>query len=629
MTGTVSQGLRVTGSMPLPDSAQRARKRGVIRRLMRKSPGVANSVIGAVLLAVLGMLITQVRAVDAAAHADVVSLLRQLKQIDAEWNVDVLRVKAGLSTSYDPAASPLPLLHSLEAALRRRPGEAWHGHDAGSTGVLQLLERNKQVMDQKIALIERFKAQHAILRNASRYLPAAAAEVLAGLDAVAPAAKAAVWPAVDEVLTQVLVYVNAPDAVAATKATDALARLQRLAATLPPQAAERVAGFSVHATTMLKQEQLGTQLLSEMMAVPTARAMDDLGDAHAQEYGKLLAAQQNERWLLVGYGVLLLLLLAHVARRQYRSRRLLIKTSTDLQRANARLQDMQVHLVQSERMSALGQMMAGLAHEIDSALVAVKVSVDLLGGQAAPLAGLVARSQEFVQMMRDPLRNHDREQFNREFRSLEAATREVAHHGLPDAAATLLHDSLGRIAGIVASLKDFSRPDDAKAGEFPVHDSLESALALARHLMKNRVQVHKEYGDVPMIHGSSPQISLVFLKLLMHAAAATPAGRTEPGMVTLRTRMEGRDMLRVEIHDDGAPIPDDVLPRIFDPAFTTADSGPGTGMGLSVPFRIVQEHGGRILVDTGPGTGTTFSVLLPVRPRRKAAQTVAGALASA
>ena len=633
MTSTVSQGLRETASGLSHDGAQRAKKRGLVRRLLRKSPLLVNAAIGLVLLAVLGALVSRARAVDTVAHDEVVTLLRLLKQVDAEWNVDVLRFKAGLSTSLDPAATPLPLIHSLEAALRRRAvGEVWYGHDAGHARVLQLLERNKLALDQKIALIERFKSQHAVLRNSSRYLPVAAAEVLAGLDAAAPAAKPTVGPAVSEVLTQVLVYVNAPEALAATKATEALARLQRLATALPPEAAERVAGFSAHATTVLKQEQLGTQLLADLMALPTARGIDELGDAQAQEYGKLLATQQNDRWLFVGYCLLLLLLLAHLARRHYRARRLLGKTNTDLQRANAKLQESQVHLVQSERMSALGQLVTGLAHEIDTALVPVKAGVDLLGGQAAPLVELVVRSQEFVQMMRDPQRSHDREQFNREFRSFEAATREVAQHGVLDAAGPMFKDGqhgVEQIAGIVASLKTFSPADRTKASEFSVHESLDSMLVLARHLLKNRVEVRKEFGEVPRIHGSPSQIGQVFLNLFANAVHAIPEGRAEPGVIVLRTRMEGRDMLRVEIQDNGRSIPDDVLPRIFDPFFTTREAGQGIGMGLSVSFGIVQEHGGMILVDTEPGAGTVFAVLLPVRARRGAVPQAVGALASA
>ena len=597
-----------------------------------RSRAFVSAAIGFVLAALLGALIARTRVVDFDAHHEVAALLRQLRQVDADWNVDVLRAKAGLTSGTDPAATALPLVQLLEAALRRKPGEFWSGHEAGNARVLQLLERNKQVLDQKSALIERFKSQHAILRNSSRYLPAAAAEVLAGLDAVAPAAKAPVGQAVEEVLTQALTYINMPETLTATKVTEALARLQRLAPTLPPDAAERVAGFSAHATTVLKQEQLGDQLLADLAALPTARSIDELIEAHAQEHAKLLAAQQNDRWLLLGYCLVLLVTLGYVARRMFRSRRQLGKTTAELQRANAKLQEAQTHLVQSEKTSALGQMIAGIAHEIDTSLVRVKGPLDLLGGQVASVAGLVASSQEFVQMMRDPQRSHDREQFNREFRSFEAATREVAEHGVLDAAGPMLQDGrhgIEQIAEIVASLKTFSPSDRTKASEFSVHESLDSMLVLARHLLKNRVEVRKEFGEVPRIHGSPSQISQVFLNLFTNAVHAIPEGRAEPGVIVLRTRMEGRDMLRVEIQDNGRGIPDDVLPRIFDPFFTTREAGQGTGMGLSVSFGIVQEHGGMILVDTEPGAGTVFAVLLPVRPRRGATVQAVGALASA
>jgi len=154
-------------------------------------------------------------------------------------------------------------------------------------------------------------------------------------------------------------------------------------------------------------------------------------------------------------------------------------------------------------------------------------------------------------------------------------------------------------------------------------------LVLARHLLKNRVEVRKEFGEVPRIHGSPSQIGQVFLNLFANAVHAIPEGRAEPGVIVLRTRMEGRDMLRMEIQDNGRSIPDDVLPRIFDPFFTTREAGQGIGMGLSVSFGIVQEHGGMILVDTEPGAGTVFAVLLPVRARRGAVPQAVGALASA
>jgi len=634
-----AQALEVGTSGPPHDGARTpgraGKKPGAARRFLKRragSPFVLNAVLGGLLVLVLCVLIARTRAVDFDAHNEVVALLRRLKQVDAEWNVDVLRSKTGLNTSYDPVTDPLTLIAALETALLRKAGEAWRGHDASNARILQLLKRNKQAMDEKAALIERFKSQHAILRNSSRYLPAAAAEVVAGLEATAPASKAQVVQVVEEVLTQTLVYIHTPETITANKITEGLARLQRLGGALPTEAAERVAGFSAHAATVLKQEQLGNQLLADLAALPTARSIDELSDAHAQEYERLMVALQKDRWLLLGYSLLLLSALAYAAHRLLRSFRLLNKTNVELQRANIQLKESQMHLVQSEKMSALGQMVAGIAHEINTPLAYVKGTVEVLNEQVAAVAGLAGHAQEFAQLLRDPQRSHDREQFNRGFRGFEAAVQEVVQHGVLDAVGQLLKDGLHgieQISEIITSLKSFSRLDRAKVSEFSVQEGLESTLVLARNMLKNRVEVRRQFGDVPRIHGSPSQINQVFLNLITNAVHAIPEGRGERGVIILRTLMEGRDMVRVEIQDNGVGIPDDVLPRIFDPFFTTKAVGQGTGMGLSISFRIVQEHGGMILVDTVPGTGTVFSVLLPVRPRRNAAPQTAGALASA
>ena len=197
---------------------------------------------------------------------------------------------------------------------------------------------------------------------------------------------------------------------------------------------------------------------------------------------------------------------------------------------------------------------------------------------------------------------------------------------MPRAAALL---DVQQISEIVACLKSFDHQDGGKPSEFSVQEGLENTLVLTRSLLKNRVEVRREFGQVPRIHGMPAQINQVFLNLITNAVQAIPEGRAEPGVITLRTLVEGRDMLRVEVRDNGIGIPDDVLPRIFDPFFTTRAGGQGTGMSLAISFKIVQEHGGMILVDTVPGTGTVFSVLLPVRPRRGAAPQAAGVLASA
>ncbi|MGB0127976.1 MAG: ATP-binding protein, partial [Rhodocyclaceae bacterium] len=130
----------------------------------------------------------------------------------------------------------------------------------------------------------------------------------------------------------------------------------------------------------------------------------------------------------------------------------------------------------------------------------------------------------------------------------------------------------------------------------------------AKNMLKNKVTIDRQYEETPPIKCAPSQINQVFLNIITNAAQAIP----EKGVITLRTGMHDPQTVRVEIQDDGSGIPAEVLPKIFDPFFTTKDIGKGTGMGLSISYKIIEGHGGRIEVDTEAGLGTTFSILLPI-----------------
>ncbi len=596
----------------------------------KPSSGLVNGAIGLVLVAVLALLVVKARSIDADAHGEVVVLLRQLKQVDAEWNLDVLRTKTGLHSHYDAMNQPLPLLLAAQDTLHDKAGRLWSGQRAEEAVIRQLLTRSRQVLEQKMELTERFKSHHSILRNSSRYLPTAAAEVLGGLGALAPALREPVARAVREVLTRALEYLSAPESLHAARVKDGLDRLRELAVSLPTTAVAPLAGFAAHVETTLKQEEASDRLLAELSALPMAASIDDLSDAVARQHATLLAAQRQDRWLLIGYCLLLLAVLAAVAWRLFRLNR------DELSRTTAKLKESQMHLVQSAKMAALGQMVAGIAHEINTPLAYVKGTLGLIGEQVSPVTELVARGKGFAQLMRDPQCREDREQFAREFKlrflGFEALSQEVADQGVLESVDEMLKDGLHgiqQISEIITGLKNFSRLDRATVSEFSVAEGLESTLVLARNLTKNRVEIRRDFRSVPKVQGAPSQINQVFLNLITNAVQAMPAHRTGPNIITLRVVMEGRDMVRVEVQDNGSGIPDDVLPRIFDPFFTTKDVGQGSGMGLSISFKIVQEHGGMILVDSEPGVGTVFSVLLPVRPVQRESRRSAGALVAA
>jgi len=181
----------------------------------------------------------------------------------------------------------------------------------------------------------------------------------------------------------------------------------------------------------------------------------------------------------------------------------------------------------------------------------------------------------------------------------------------------LLTDGLHGIAQIselVLNLKNFSRLDRSKVSSFNLNEGIESTLLLARHELKSHT-VKKSFDDIPPVTCSPSQINQVFLNLISNAAQAIESGR---GVITITTRRQDAEHVAVEIQDNGKGIPAEVLPRIFDPFFTTKDVGKGTGLGLSIAYKIVEQHGGRISVDSAVGVGTKFTVVLPLSPQESA-----------
>lgn len=266
--------------------------------------------------------------------------------------------------------------------------------------------------------------------------------------------------------------------------------------------------------------------------------------------------------------------------------------TADLTRTLAELRATQAQLVQSEKMAALGDLVAGVAHEINTPLGAVTSNVDLI-------VRALAKAEE-------ALRTGAGE------RALQMLARAVS-------VSEISRDACGRIAGIVRSLRSFARLDEADRKPADLNEGVRSTLTLINHLVKNRVEVDPDLGELPQVDCHPNQINQVFLNLLVNAAQAIPG----QGRITIRTRYRpgvsvrgtpepGGGSVRIEIHDTGSGISPEHLQRIFDPGFTTKGVGVGTGLGLAISYRIVEEHRGRIEVESSVGQGSVFRIFLPV-----------------
>jgi signal transduction histidine kinase len=254
----------------------------------------------------------------------------------------------------------------------------------------------------------------------------------------------------------------------------------------------------------------------------------------------------------------------------------------------------QEQLVRSEKLASIGQLVAGIAHEINNPVNAI---VNTVG----PLEEAVA-----------------------ELDSADTSARGEAAKDVREMV-KVVQRGAQRTKAIVSALHNYSRTDDESVVDFDIDRSIDDSLELLRHLLKQHVTVVKHYGDPGRVRGHAGQINQVFMNLLTNAAQAL-AGR-DTATITIQTR-GAADGVEVEIRDNGPGIPSEVLPRIWDPFFTTKDVGEGTGLGLSIVHELVERHGGSIECATKLGEGTTFTVKLPrqmaVTERKRAASEVRG-----
>ncbi|BAL23520.1 nitrogen regulation protein NR(II) [Azoarcus sp. KH32C] len=254
------------------------------------------------------------------------------------------------------------------------------------------------------------------------------------------------------------------------------------------------------------------------------------------------------------------------------------------------------HLQQAERLAAIGQLAAGMAHEINNPVGFVRSNLKTFENYLEQLLA-VADACAALPELTTPLQ-----------RALHAADIDFLRTDAP----ALLADcrrGLDRVGKILADLREFGREGQTDRAAVDIHECLASALRLATIDLAAGVAIAQEYAALPAVRCRPGQINQVALALLANAIQALPQGG---GKITLRTGQDGPGRVWFEVADDGCGIAPEHLPRLFEPFFTTRPVGQGTGLGLTTAFDIITEHGGRIDVESTPGAGSRFRVTLPV-----------------
>ena len=358
----------------------------------------------------------------------------------------------------------------------------------------------------------------------------------------------------------------------------------------------------------------------ELLAHPFPEVLAGLREQIGADLVHRLSTLGDARVLLNVYTALLLLVLVYFALRLRSSHvalnhshddleKRVVERTREMEQAWLDLKESQVQLVQAEKMSSLGQLVAGVAHEINTPLMYVQSNVTT---NSESLAEIAIQLEPALQLARDLRQSTpDRALIKQRLAELRATIDPDELALTVEEIRQLAADSeegLLQISELVQSLKDFSRLDRAERDMFDVREGLEKTLTITRNMHKYGIEVVRDFEPVPEVSCSPSRINQVFINLVTNAVQAMDG----QGRLELSTRAHG-DWVEIAVSDTGCGIAPEHLARVTDPFFTTKPVGQGTGLGLSIVRQIVDEHEGRLDIVSAPGTGTTITVRLPIR----------------
>jgi len=280
----------------------------------------------------------------------------------------------------------------------------------------------------------------------------------------------------------------------------------------------------------------------------------------------------------------------------------LTETLAAQRQLNKRLEEAHNQLLQSEKMASIGQLAAGIAHELNNPIGFVHSNLGTLEGYLRDIMEIIDAYAEALAGELEPAINRKKLDDLREERDFAFVRQDIGQ------LLSESKDGLARVRKIVQDLKSFSHVSEQDWQWADLHQGLDSTLNIVWNELKYKCQVVKEYGDLPKVYCLISQLNQVFMNLLVNASHAIET----KGTITIRTARRGEDAVSIEISDTGKGIAPEHLSRIFEPFFTTKPVGKGTGLGLSLSYGIVDHHHGRIEVDSQVGVGSTFRIILPI-----------------
>jgi len=584
-------------------------------------------VVALMLASVLLFLYLKSSSNQTITYAESRDLIGRIKQLNAQWETEILKARIAISHNYDPLVSPLTEITDLwerfdtmESSHGRNDSPVWRtSHDAYLSAI-----------QEKTRLVEQFKSHNAVLRNSLAFLPTAEDDIQEQLARLADEDKLQLQNIATDTYDLLLSSLEFAQVTSDDKAADILLGLNKMGVNkqrLPEQFHSPIDILNNHISLILREQPVVNRLLENIEAVPVAERLDDMTNLLNTDQQRTDAANQRYHFYMLVFSVLLVLLLVYLAIHLMRSFTVINRVNKALQTANEdlelrveertrELKDTQSELLDTARQAGMAEIATNVLHNVGNVLNSVNISADLVsrklrGSKALGLGKAMQLINDHQGDLGTFLTEDPKGKLLPGYLNQLVDAIALEQQGMTDELAQLTK-SVDHIKDIVATQQSYAGANSLME---PLHISelLEDALRMnSGALTRHHVTVVKEYGDVPQVMGDKHRLLLILINLISNAKYAMSDLTNRPRQMTLGVKIVEDKILQVSVKDDGEGIAEENMTRIFSHGFTTRKEGHGFGL-HSCALAAIEMNGHLTAHSDGPGKGALFTLQIPLK----------------
>ncbi|MFS2069509.1 DAHL domain-containing protein [Pseudomonas sp. CT11-2] len=565
---------------------------------------------------------------ETSTYAESRDLIGRIKQLNAQWETEILKARIAISHNYDPLVTPLSEMtrlwqrfESMESSHGRNDTPTWRASHEAYLAAIQ----------EKTRLVEQFKSHNAVLRNSLAFLPTAEDDIQQPLTRLPDEDKLQLQNIATDTYDLLLSSLEFAQVTSDDRAADILLGLNKLGVNkqrLPEQFHSPIDILSNHIALILREQPVVNRLLENIEAIPVAERLDDITGLLNKDQQQSDAIDQRYHFYMLVFSTLLVLVLVYLAIRLMRSFGETQRVNKELQNANEvleqrveertrELKDTQSELLDTARQAGMAEIATNVLHNVGNVLNSVNISADLVSrrlrsSKAQGLGKAMQLINEHQSDLGTFLTQNEKGKLLPGYLNQLVEAIALEQQGMTEELAQL-SKSVDHIKDIVATQQSYAGANNLVEPLY-ISELLEDALRMnAGALTRHHVTVVKEYGDVPQVMGDKHRLLLILINLISNAKYAMSDLSNRARQITLGVKVVEDTILQISVKDDGEGIAPENMTRIFAHGFTTRKEGHGFGL-HSCALAAIEMNGHLTAHSDGPGKGALFTLQIPLKP---------------